>query len=75
MEKSKEFVQRYKALSYIFGLGFVVFINCFGFPLYNLNKEWSLTITIVNIYLVLTSAWATGGILNTLITPTKSLPA
>ena len=61
MEKLREYVQRHKAVSYLFGLGFVVFIKWFGFPLYNLNREWPLTITIVNIYLVLTSAWATGG--------------
>lgn len=72
MENAKKFVQKYKTASYILGLGFIVFINCFGFPFYNLTKEWSFSITAINIYLILASAWAIGGFLYALFPNKKA---
>lgn len=66
MGKVREWMQRNKAMSFMCSFGFIVLINCCGFPLYNLNKEWPFMLTAVKFYLVLTSAWATGGILYSL---------
>lgn len=46
----------YPAITHILALGLVVFVNCFGFPVYNWNKEWSLTLTAL--YLILTPCCA-----------------
>jgi len=72
VENIRAFVQKYKVASYIIGLGFIVFINCFGFPFYNLTKEWSFSITAINIYLILASAWAIGGFLYALFPNKKA---
>lgn len=63
MEKTRDFIQRHKAISYISGFGVIVFFNCFGFPFYNLNKDWPFMLTVSKIYIVLAAAWMTGGIL------------
>ena len=39
----------------------IVFINCFGFPIYNLNKEWTFLITAINLSMVFCSAVMIGG--------------
>lgn len=63
MEKMRDFVRKHKVISYISGFGVIVFFNCFGFPIYNLNKDWPFMPTITKIYIVLAAAWITGGIL------------
>lgn len=45
----------------LLALGLVVFINCFGFPLYNLNKSWSFLVTAINFSTVLCCAVLAGG--------------
>ena len=57
----KQFRQRHKLLSYILGLGVIIFFNCFGFPIINLNKEWSMMLTAIKIYVVLGGALFSGG--------------
>lgn len=63
--------KRYKPLAYLLALGFVVFANCFGFPIYNLNKEWPLSLTAVMIFVPVSCAFAAGGFLAELF-PAKS---
>ncbi|NLB62026.1 MAG: hypothetical protein GX802_06405 [Clostridiales bacterium] len=63
MVKFREYIQAHKALSYVFGLGFIVFFNCFGFPFYNISKEWPLSIILMNIYLSLASSYCAGIVL------------
>lgn len=63
MEKMRDFVRKHKVISYISGFGVIMFFNCFGFPIYNLNKDWPFMPTITKIYIVLAAAWITGGIL------------
>jgi len=46
----EQFRQRHKLLSYFLGLGVIIFFNCFGFPIINLNKEWSMMLTATKIY-------------------------
>ena len=64
MEKMRGFVYRHKVISYISAFGVIVLFNCFGFPIYNLNKDWPLMLTILKIYVVLATAWMTGEILH-----------
>ena len=45
MECIRQFVQSHKAVAYGLIFGMVIFFNCFGFPIYNLNKEWPFSIT------------------------------
>ena len=59
----KQLRQRHKLLSYFLGLGVIIFFNCFGFPIINLNKEWSMMLTAIKIYVVLGGALFSGGIL------------
>ena len=35
----EQFRQRHKLLSYFLGLGVIIFFNCFGFPIINLNRN------------------------------------
>jgi hypothetical protein len=63
VKKLAEFSKQHQTISYGCVIGFIVFLNCFGFPIYNLNKEWPLMITLIRIYLVLAGAWFTGGML------------
>lgn len=63
MERFHALAQKHKLASYAVGLGFIVFINCFGFPVYNLNKEWPSAITALKVCVVLGGAWETGVIL------------
>ena len=57
----KQLRQRHKLLSYFLGLGVIIFFNCFGFPIINLNKEWSMMLTAIKIYVVLGGALFSGG--------------
>lgn len=45
MERLRQFVQSHKAVAYGLVFGMVLFFNCCGFPIYNLNKEWPFSIT------------------------------
>lgn len=44
-------------------MALIAFFNCFGFPVYNLNKEWPLAITACYLFLVPSSAVFAGGCL------------
>lgn len=72
MERLRAFIQKHKIISYTLGLGAIVFFNCFGFPILNLNKEWPLMLTTTKIYVVLGSTLFSGGILAGLF-PKKKL--
>lgn len=48
MEHVKKATQSHMVRSCVLVFGLAVFMNCFGFPFYNLNKEWPLSITLIN---------------------------
>ena len=59
-------IQKHRRAMCAFVFVFMVFINCCGFPLYNLSRKWPLTIIAVNLYAVLVSAVITGQMLRRL---------
>ena len=63
MEQFRTYVQKYRSISYILGIGVLVFINCCGFPILNLSKEWPLMMTATQIYVVFAGALFSGAIL------------
>ena len=63
MEQFRAYVQKYWSISYVLGIGFLVFINCCGFPILNLNKQWPLMMTATQIYVVFAGALFSGAIL------------
>ena len=63
MEQFRAYVQKYRSISYILGIGVLVFINCCGFPILNLSKEWPLMMTATQIYVVFAGALFSGAIL------------
>ena len=63
MECIRQFVQSHKAVAYGLVFGMVIFFNCFGFPIYNLNKEWLLSITAEYLYLDVGAALFSGALL------------
>ncbi len=60
MDNIRKAMQAHKRLSYILVLGLIIFINCFGFPVYNFVKEWPAVIAAGNIYNLVVSAAASG---------------
>ncbi len=54
-------------------LGFGVFLNCFGFPVYNLTRDWPSTITLSYLFLTVYSAGMIGWLL-TLAFPRRRWP-
>lgn len=71
MKDTRKSTQPQKPLVYVLILGFVVFVNCFGFPVYNLTKEWSFWITVQYLFLVPVCAVAAGGFFASIF-PAKS---
>ena len=63
MECIRQFVQSHKAVAYGLVFGMVIFFNCFGFPIYNLNKEWPFFITAEYFYLDVGAAIFSGALL------------
>lgn len=63
MECIRQFVQSHKAVAYGLIFGIVIFFNCFGFPIYNLNKEWPFFITAEYFYLDVGAAIFSGALL------------
>lgn len=63
MEKLKNCMQRHRRAIGVLAFGFVVWINCCGFPIYNLNKEWPFPLVALNVYAVLVSAVMVGRML------------
>jgi len=63
MEQFRACVQKHRSISYVLGIGFLVFINCCGFPILNLNKQWPLMMTATQIYVVFAGALFSGAIL------------
>ena len=61
MENIRKIIQAHKVLSYVVVLGFIVFINCCGFPVYNLNRAWSFPIVLEYIWIMGFSAVCIGG--------------
>ena len=47
MEHAKKTAQSHMVRSCMLVFGIAVFANCFGFPVYNLNKEWPFSLTAV----------------------------
>ena len=72
MEHAEKAAQSHRVRSCVLLFGLAVFINCFGFPVYNLNKEWPFSLTAI--YALSTPAFAvfTGGSLAALF-PRKRL--
>lgn len=46
MKNLKKLSTEHKTFATVIVLGFIVCINCFGFPVYNFEKTWSPVITI-----------------------------
>ena len=63
MECIRQFVQSHKAVAYGLIFGMVIFFNCFGFPIYNLNKAWPFFITAEYFYLDVGAAIFSGALL------------
>lgn len=63
MEQFRAYVQKHRSISYVLGIDFLVFINCCGFPILNLSKEWPLMMTATQIYIVFAGALFSGAIL------------
>ena len=63
MECIRQFVQSHKAVAYGLIFGMVIFFNCFGFPIYNLNKELPFFITAEYFYLDVGAAIFSGALL------------
>ena len=59
MSKASNFVQRHRTLFIIMSLVFFVVLGAAAFPIYNLNKEWSTTLTLS----ILVSAVGYSGVL------------
>ena len=71
MEQFRAYVQKCRSISYVLGIGFLVFINCCGFPILNLNKQWPLMMTATQIYVVFAGALFSGTILTGLFPKKK----
>lgn len=71
MERFRAYVQKRRSISYVLGIGFLVFINCCGFPILNLNKKWPLMITAVQIYVMFAGALFSGAALARLFSKKK----
>ena len=67
MKFIRQFVQSHKAVAYGLVFGMVIFFNCFGFPVYNLNKEWPFSITSMYLYLDIEAAIFSGALLAVLL--------
>lgn len=61
MENFKKRIAEHKMLAAVMVLGFIVFINCFGFPIYNFEKTWSPVITIEYLLIPILSCGYIGG--------------
>ena len=61
MESIWKAMRAHKAVSLGLVFGFIILINCCGFPVYNLNKEWQLSLVLEKIYVAAASAVFTGG--------------
>lgn len=61
MDSIRNMMQAHKALAYVLVFGFIVLENCFGFPVYNLSKEWSFMIVAELLYLSVYAAIFAGG--------------
>lgn len=61
MDNIKKAIQAHKALAAVLVLGFAVFINCFGFPIYNLSRDWPASILVQNVFVASLSAVYIGG--------------
>ena len=72
MEHVKKTAQSHMVRSCALVFGLAVFMNCFGFPFYNLNKVWPLSITIMYALSIPAFAVFTGGSLAALF-PGKRL--
>ena len=74
MECIRQFVQSHKAVAYGLVFGMVIFFNCFGFPIYNLNKEWPFSITAMYLYLDVETAIFSGAFLAVLLSQRRIWP-
>lgn len=61
MDRIRKAIQAHKTLVSVLVLGFAVFINCFGFPIYNLSKDWSAVIVAEHVFIASLSALYIGG--------------
>lgn len=74
MKCIRQFVQSHKVVAYGLVFGMVIFFNCFGFPVYNLNKEWPFSITSMYLYLDIEAAIFSGAILAVLFSQRRIWP-
>ena len=72
MDELKIRMESHRRAICIFVFAFMVFINCCGFPLYNLNKEWPLTLVALTLYTAVASAAILGRMLRWLFGKTKA---
>jgi len=50
-------------LPYVLAFGVIILFNCFGFPVYNLNKAWPLSIQAEYVFMGVSYAVFSGGML------------
>jgi len=63
MENSGKAAQTRKPLSYILAFSIIILFNCFGFPVYNLNKAWPLSIQAEYVFMGASCAVFSGGMM------------
>ena len=63
MEQLQKAMRSHRLVSCALTFGAVIFYNCFGFPIYNLTKEWPFFITAEYVFLGISAAVIAGGFL------------
>lgn len=61
MENLKKTIAEHRIFAAIIVLGCIVSVNCFGFPVYNFEKTWSLAITVEYLLIPVLSCGYIGG--------------
>lgn len=67
MKHAQKSPRTYKAWQWALAFGLIVLLNCCGFPVYNLTKEWPRSITLLYLALGLGYGMFAGGILAELL--------
>lgn len=63
MENLKKAIAEHRIFAAVIVLGGIVFVNCFGFPVYNFEKTWSLAITMEHLLIsILFCSYIGGGL-------------
>lgn len=61
MDNIRNMIDTHRVLASVLVIGFAVFINCFGFPIYNISRDWPSFIQFEYVFLALLPAFYIGG--------------